>query len=173
MNIKELKIPKPKSWTGVADLSAKYTIDPDFRTKPKINNSRHAVEMFTKLFDPDTIAYKESMYALYLNRSNLVLAHHLLSEGGQSGTVVDPKMLFGMALLVGAHGIIICHNHPSGTLKPSEQDMKLVKQLQEAGKVMEIQLLDSVIIVPEKYPTSGLHNIECYQFFSWADEGLL
>ena len=77
-----------------------------------------------------------------------------------AGTVVDPKMIFKAALDEKASSIILCHNHPSGNTQPSEEDKKLTKKISEAGKVLEIAVLDHIIVAH-----SG--------FFSFADEGLL
>ena len=104
---------------------------------------------------------KEEFFILFLNRANKVLGWSRLSIGGMIGTVVDPKIVLCMALLTGANSIVVSHNHPSGNLKPSEADIKLNKQLKEAGKLLEIQLLDHLIIVPDG------------SFFSFADEGMM
>ena len=95
---------------------------------------------------------------LLLNRANKVLGYVLLSLGGTAGTVVDPKVIFQAALKTNAHGIILCHNHPSGNLTPSSQDISLTKQLRDAGKFLEIALLDHLILTTEGY-------------YSFADEG--
>ena len=77
-----------------------------------------------------------------------------------SGTVVDPRMIFKSALDYKAQAIILCHNHPSGTAKPSEADIRLTKNMVEAGKVLEISVLDHIIITQQG-------------FFSFADEGMM
>lgn len=101
----------------------------------------------------------EEFWMLMLNRANSVIKKELISRGGIAGTVVDSKLIFKTALENYACSIIICHNHPSGNLKPSEQDIKITKNIKEAGKIMEIQLLDHLIITE-----SG--------FYSFADEGI-
>ncbi|MNE89583.1 hypothetical protein D3C80_1870030 [compost metagenome] len=80
--------------------------------------------------------------------------------GGASGTVVDAKIIFVAALLSHASAIILCHNHPSGSLKPSEPDLRLTKQLKEAGRLLNIDILDHLIVSSEGY-------------YSFGDEGLL
>ncbi len=100
----------------------------------------------------------EEFWLLILNRANQVTKKELISRGGVSGTVVDTKIIFKTAVENYASSIIICHNHPSGNLNPSEADLKITKNIKDAGKIMEIPLLDH-IIVSEK------------GFYSFADEG--
>ena len=83
-----------------------------------------------------------------------------ISSGGTTGTVVDLKVVFQTALKVNAHFIILCHNHPSGNLKPSEADIRITKSIKDAGRFMEIPLLDHLIITDES-------------FFSFADDGMI
>lgn len=101
----------------------------------------------------------EEFWLLMLNRSNSVIKKEMVSRGGITGTIVDSKLIFKTALENYACSIIICHNHPSGNLKPSEQDIKITKNIKEAGKIMEIQLLDHLIITENG-------------FYSFADEGI-
>ena len=102
----------------------------------------------------------EEFWLLILNRVNKVIKKELISRGGIAGTVVDNKIIFKTAVEHYASSIIICHNHPSGNLKPSEADIKITKSIKEAGKIMEIPLLDHVIITD-----TG--------FYSFADEGMM
>jgi DNA repair protein RadC len=102
----------------------------------------------------------EQFKVMLMNRANKVLGIFELSTGGVSGTVADPKIIFVAALKGGASGIIVAHNHPSGNLTASQSDIDLTRKLKEAGKFLEIQLLDHVIVTTEGY-------------FSFADEGLI
>lgn len=102
----------------------------------------------------------EEFWLLMLNRANLVIKKELISRGGVAGTVVDTKIIFKAAIENYASSIIICHNHPSGNLKPSEADIKITKNIKEAGKIMEIPLLDHLIVTENG-------------FYSFADEGML
>lgn len=133
------------------------------KTKPcereKISNSADCYKILRALW-PETIEYRETFFCLLLNKANEILGAFKTSEGSTDGTVVDPKMIFQSALLTNARGIILAHNHPSGNLKPSEADRKLTRQLQEAGKVLEIAVLDHLIITSENY-------------YSFADEGMM
>lgn len=102
----------------------------------------------------------EEFWILLLSRNNKVIAKELISKGGLSGTVADPKIIFNVALLHQASSIILAHNHPSGNLKPSQQDIDLTKKLHQAGKILDINVFDHLIITDDG-------------FLSFADEGLL
>ena len=102
----------------------------------------------------------EEFWILLLSRNCKIIAKELISKGGLSGTVADPKVIFGIALQHQASSIILAHNHPSGNLKPSQQDIDLTKKIHAAGRILDIGVLDHLII------TDG-------GFFSFADEELL
>lgn len=125
--------------------------------KPKISGSKDAFEMIKgDLMDLP----HEEFWVMLFNRANRLIKKKRISEGGVSGTVADPKIIFRLALEELASGIIVVHNHPSGNLTASQSDISLTKKLKEAGKVIEVQLLDHLIIAGQKY-------------FSFADEGIL
>ena len=123
----------------------------------KITGSRDAYELLSPMMAD---LNHEEFWVLILNRANFVKAKIMISRGGQSGTVVDPKIIFKCALDNNAAAMIIAHNHPSGNLKPSAEDIKVTKRLVEAGKMMDLPVLDHLIIADKL-------------FFSFADEGLL
>ena len=102
----------------------------------------------------------EEFWILFLNRSNKVINRMKLSQGGLSGTVTDVRIIMKKAIECLASGIIVCHNHPSGNLNPSESDSKITQKIKEAGNLMDIQLLDHLIISEKDY-------------YSFADNGLL
>jgi len=102
----------------------------------------------------------EEFWVLLLNRGNQILERVNISKGGVSQTVVDSKIVFKMAIDKLASSIILCHNHPSGNLKPSDADIQLTKKLKEAGRILDLPILDHLIIADNTY-------------FSFADEGLL
>lgn len=102
----------------------------------------------------------ESFWVILLNRANRVVRQYQVSKGGIAGTVADPKLIFKNALDALASGIIVAHNHPSGNLNPSQADIDLTQKLKDAGKLLDIQLLDHLIISGQRY-------------FSFADEGIL
>jgi DNA repair protein RadC len=102
----------------------------------------------------------EEFWILFLNRSNRVINRMKLSQGGISGTVTDVRMVMKKAIEYLASGIIVCHNHPSGNLNPSESDSKITQKIKEAGNLLDIQLLDHLIISDKDY-------------YSFADNGLI
>ncbi|MCG2418465.1 DNA repair protein RadC [Aequorivita sp. F47161] len=102
----------------------------------------------------------EEFWILYLNNSNKIIKSAQLSKGGITGTVVDVRLAFKEAIQLGAVGIILAHNHPSGTLKPSQADIHLTKKLKTAGDSLDIKVLDHLIITEKAY-------------FSFADENML
>ncbi|MEP7251876.1 MAG: DNA repair protein RadC [Ginsengibacter sp.] len=105
--------------------------------------------------------YNYEVFAVvFLNKSNKINHFEILSKGGITSTVVDPRILFKKALEVQATSLVLCHNHPSGSLKPSRIDEELTLKLKEAGKYLEISVLDHLIVSDEGY-------------FSFADEGLI
>ncbi len=126
--------------------------------KIKINCSPGCVQLrkHPYLYDEPV----EHFYILLLDRNHQVLKIHKISSGGTNATLADPKLIFKKALDHLASGIILVHNHPSGNLKPSEQDRTLTRGLAEAGKYLEVSVLDHVIFANVGY-------------FSFADEGLL
>jgi DNA repair protein RadC len=102
----------------------------------------------------------EEFWVLFLNRSNKVIGRMKLSQGGISGTVTDVRIVMKKAIEYLASGIIVCHNHPSGNLNPSESDTKITQKIKEAGSLMDIQLLDHLIISDKDY-------------YSFADNGMI
>ncbi|WP_347219941.1 DNA repair protein RadC [Chryseobacterium sp.] len=102
----------------------------------------------------------EEFWAIFLNSSNKVLYTSQLTQGGISQSIVDVRVLFKTALEHFSTGIIIAHNHPSGSLKPSKEDINITQKIKEAGKILSIQLLDHIIITQNSY-------------FSFSDAGLL
>ncbi len=93
----------------------------------------------------------EEFWILLLSRSNQILSKQQVSKGGFSSTVVDPKVIFKKALDKNASSIILCHNHPSGNLNPSQQDLELTRKLVAAGKTLDITVLDHLIITQTQY----------------------
>lgn len=125
--------------------------------KPKITSSSAAYDLLkSDLMDLP----HEEFWILLLNRANRLIKKKRVSEGGVSGTVADPKIIYKVAVEELASGIIVAHNHPSGNLTASQSDIQLTEKLKHAGKALEIQLLDHLIIGGQKY-------------LSFADEGLI
>lgn len=123
----------------------------------KISNSK---SVFDAVGPQISDLLHEEFWVLYLDRSNHIIRKSNISKGGVSGTVVDARIIFKQAIENLASAIVLCHNHPSGNLKPSEEDIRITKKLKEAGKLVDIAIIDHIIIAGNN-------------FFSFADEGLL
>jgi len=144
----------------VAEVELIYKSKVPASQRRKITCSRDAKEVFIENWNPDTLQYFEEFKVLLLNRANAVLGLIAISKGGISGTVTDVRIILQAALKSNASGLIVCHNHPSGNLNPSESDTKITRKIKEAGNIVDIQLLDHIVITAEDY-------------YSFADQGLL
>lgn len=137
-----------------------------YKTKVKvkdalvISNSELSNQLFREVWDSSQLTLRESFKAVFLNTSNRAVNFYSLSDGGVSGTVVDTRLLLQAAILSNASSIIICHNHPSGNLNPSEADRKVTKKVKEAALLFDIMLLDHIILTEDDY-------------FSFADSGMM
>jgi DNA repair protein RadC len=123
----------------------------------KITSSKSIFELMQPLIGELS---HEEFWIIYLNNANKVISKSQLSKGGITGTVVDVRLVFKTAIEIGAVGIILSHNHPSGTLQPSEADKQITRKLKLAGENLDIKILDHVIITERNY-------------FSFADAGIL
>jgi len=124
-----------------------------------MKTSATAHSFFRTIFDADTILWTEESAMIILNRANEVIGYSKISSGGTAATVVDAKVIFTKALLAGAHSIILAHNHPSGNLQASEQDITLTKQLVNAGRVLDIRVLDHLILTEKGYLSMADENL--------------
>jgi DNA repair protein RadC len=125
--------------------------------KPAVKDSREVAGYLR----PKLADYNYEVFGvLYLNQAGRINHFEVMSQGGITGTVVDPRLIFKRALETEAVSIIVCHNHPSGNLKPSKADEILTSKLSEGAKLLDIKLLDHIIVGDNGY-------------FSFADEGLL
>jgi DNA repair protein RadC len=139
-------------------ISLKY--DKGTFQREKISSSRESFDLLQRLFNSDTIDLCEQFMVLLINRANNTIGYFNLSTGGVSATVADPKLIYATALTTGASAMIIAHNHPSGNLKASKEDIDLTRRLKEAGNMLDIQVLDHIILADGRY-------------LSFSDEGLL
>ncbi|MCB0459780.1 MAG: JAB domain-containing protein [Flavobacteriaceae bacterium] len=130
------------------------------QSKP-IKSSEDVAQVLFNNWDVKTIGLHESFKVLLLNNSNKVKGIYQLSTGGITGTIVDLRILFALALKTLSVAIILAHNHPSSKLQPSESDKQLTDKIVKAAKLLDIKVLDHVILTPDK------------QYFSFADNGLL
>lgn len=139
------------------ELHYSYRVCPD--KLPKVMSSDDTVNHLRTVWSPHVDRIEEFMI-LCLNRANRVLGYSKISSGGLSGTVADPKVIFQIALKTNASSIILAHNHPSGNLKPSENDVQLTRKLQKAGVYLDLTVLDHIILSSNGY-------------LSFADAGFL
>ena len=149
-----------KTMVSEVELIYKTRVKPSDRAT--VTQSKDAYNIFKSVYDFNKIEHKEMMYAMYLNNAKKVFAVLLISEGGITGTVSDMRVIFQGALKTNATGIILSHNHPTGNMKASATDIALTKQVKDAGKILNIELCDHLIISPE----DG-------QYLSMADEGII
>jgi DNA repair protein RadC len=124
---------------------------------PKIRSSNDVFTVFNPLLGDLS---HEEFWLLYLNRSNKIISRHKISQGGISGTITDVRLIIRKAIELLASSIIICHNHPSGNLDPSEADTRITLKIKEAASYFDINLLDHLIITDRGY-------------YSYADNGKL
>jgi DNA repair protein RadC len=129
----------------------------DIKERPSIKSSRDAFNIIAASI-ADLL--HEEFWILLLNRSNEVIGKERISQGGVSGTVVDGKIIFKAAIQALATSIVLCHNHPSGNLKPSQADIDITRKLRKAGEAIDVTVLDHLIISERGY-------------YSFADEGAL
>lgn len=156
MNFKGIGEAKAISIVAGLELGRRRT-DEDAPQVQKITSSKDVFMVLNPLIGD---LEHEEFWVLYLNNSNKILQKKQISIGGKTGTLVDPRIVYRSALDFGATSIILGHNHPSGSLKPSQSDKNLTQKLKQAGISLDIKLLDHLIIAEKKY-------------FSFADEMIL
>lgn len=124
--------------------------------KKVINTSKDIFELFHPILAD---LPHEEFWIVFLSRSNKIIDKLKISQGGVSGTIIDVRLIMKPAIEKLASSIILCHNHPSGTLNPSKEDIEITKKIREAGKIMDIEVLDHIIVTDKAY-------------YSFGDEGI-
>lgn len=125
--------------------------------KPVVSNSKDVANFLQAKFKDQLIEY---FAIVFLNQSNKINHFEIISKGGITGTVADPRIIFKIALEKNAVSLILSHNHPSGNLKPSQADKDITQKIKEAAKLLDIKVIDHLIVSDEGY-------------FSFADDGIL
>ena len=125
----------------------------------KIGSSRDVNDYIRSVY-PVEINIREAMIVLLLNNSNRTLGYSIASIGGLTGTLVDVRLVLRDALLTQSTGLILIHNHPSGTLKPSQSDINITSKVKKAAELMDIKVLDHLILTEDSY-------------YSFADAGII
>ncbi len=144
----------------MAEIKVTYDRTTNSSENLTVNSSQYADFIFRHYFDRKTIQYCEEFKVMYLDQKNSLLGIVQHSKGGASSTVVDIKQILGVALTANATSLILAHNHPTGNLKPSRQDLELTKDIKASCTVMHLALLDHLILTKDSY-------------YSLADEGIL
>lgn len=153
---KGIGMAKAISIIAALELGRRRKVD-DILNKKKITTSHEVYEYFQPIMGD--ISHEE-FWILMLNRANKIIERQKISQGGMAGTVIDVKIVFRKALEAKASSIILCHNHPSGNISPSKSDIEITKKLYNAGKTMDISILDHIILTDHDY-------------FSFADKGMI
>lgn len=144
----------------VNEVQISYRNHIPYAERIQIKQSATAYEILRHAWDENRLELLEQFNILLLDRQNNCLGIAAIATGGISACVVDPKVIFMTALKTNASGIILAHNHPSGNLQPSEQDISLTRKLCQGGKLLDIPILDHLIVTAHSYT-------------SFADKGLL
>ena len=147
--------------TKVNEISITYKGNFKISQAPKISSSVNAAELLYNTWDRDRIGLQECFKVLLLNNANKVKGIFEVSAGGITGTLVDIRILFAVILKSLSCAVILAHNHPSGTLKPSEADKRLTQKVIRAGELLDVKILDHLILTPDG------------DYLSFADEGIL
>ena len=129
----------------IAEISVRYSRKVKDLDRVQITEADTAVEVLRLKWKKHRIQYVEEFKVILLDRGNRVLGIHNCSSGGQAGCVVDPKIIFGTALKANAASLLAAHNHPSGSLIASDADYKLTRKLQEAGRLLDLPIVDHII----------------------------
>jgi DNA repair protein RadC len=148
-----------KQINQLSEITVTYT--PSCEPGYVITTSSDAYKALFNFFPSDSISLQERFIVLYLNRSNRVLGVYPVSIGGITGTVADPRLILGVAVKIAATAMILSHNHPSGSLKPSQADLDLTEKIKHAGKYLDIAVMDHIIVSPQED-----------EYYSFNDSGL-
>jgi len=150
---------KPE-WYQAAELELVYKTKVKPSQRPQISSSGDIYRLFRRSWNEEKIEMVEEFKVAYLNRANRVLGVMEVSTGGITGCVADPRIILAGAVKINAVNIVLVHNHPSGSLKPSRADEQLTAKIKEAARFLDMDVMDHLIITDEEY-------------YSFADEGLL
>lgn len=149
-----------QNWRNISEIELIYKTKVRSSERPQIKSSIDAYQLALSAWDHNKIEFFEQFKVLLLNQAHKALGIYEISSGGIAGTVVDIRLIFSSALKANATAIMMIHNHPSGNLTASENDKHITRKVKEAGRLLDIILLDPLIITTESY-------------YSFADEGAL
>jgi len=157
MNFKGIGEAKAIAIIAASELGRRRRSEDAAEFVKKITSSKSVFEIMQPIIGE---LPHEEFWVLFLNNSNKVISKVQLSKGGMTGTIVDTRMIFGFAFETKATGLILCHNHPSGNLQPSNADIEITKKIKIAGELLDVKVLDHLIITETNY-------------YSFVDEGIL
>jgi len=141
----------------VSEISVSYSHT--YKRKIKVTGADSAHKTLRKMWDTNLLNIQEQFCVLFLNNSNEVVGFRCLSSGTLTASLVDFKILFGLACKSLSSAIIIAHNHPSGKLQPSQGDINVTKKIKEAGNMLDIKLLDHIILTQNDYFSLNDNNL--------------
>ncbi|WP_134089160.1 RadC family protein [Olivibacter sp. XZL3] len=144
----------------MTELKVVYKPRVEEELRPKVTDSSTAYRILMNVWDLDTLWYKEDMLAMYLNTEKRVIGFAKIASGSMDCTLADVRIIYAIALKVGATAVIIAHNHPSGNKQPSNADKILTNKIKQAGKFLDVPLIDHLIVTGNGY-------------LSFMDEGLM
>jgi DNA repair protein RadC len=146
-----MKVEALSKSNSIPEIELLYTPPVDILTSPRILDSESAYWQFIDTWNKAKLEFIEQFKVLVLNRAHRVLGICTLSTGGLSSTIIDIRLLFAVALKSNASAIIVAHNHPSGELTPSKNDIIITKRIYDAGKILDIEVLDHLIINKQSF----------------------
>jgi DNA repair protein RadC len=149
-----------QNWQNVSEIELIYKTKVKNSERPQIKSSKDAYKLALSVWDCNKIELFEQFKLLFMNQAHKALGIYEISSGGITGTIVDLRLIFSAALKANATSLIMIHNHPSGNLTASDADKQITQKVKEAGKLLDITLLDSLIITTKSY-------------YSFADESAL
>jgi DNA repair protein RadC len=143
----------------VAEVGLTYKSKQPVSELPQITDPDTAAAFLRPLFDSDTIELQEQFIILLLNSHKKCLGWSTISKGSSTATVVEPKLIFQIALKTTAHSLILAHNHPGGVLRASTADIGLTKRLKQAGETLGIGIDDHIILTSEGYLSMKMRGL--------------
>lgn len=152
---------KPVNMNNLGEVEVSYKYQSTLENRLVVKTPEGALVTLRHLYHKDRMGIQEQFLVIYLNRSNVVIGSCNLFTGSNSACVVDVKLILAVGLKLMANSVIISHNHPSGNLKPSSEDISLTKKIQSALDAVEMSLLDHLIVSPD------------FKYLAFSEEGLL
>ena len=134
----------------VGELSLVYVREPE-ENLIKITSSEDAYNFLKTIYDERFVEHREFAYIIIIDKKNTVIGFSKISEGGVSGTIIDPKIIFQTALLKNASRFVITHNHPSGNLTPSKEDDFITEKIKKGSEILDINMMDHIIYTKNGY----------------------